>query len=426
MRDETPDEGLVARHRREIFPLLHQRWRFAGASGFRLLTARDGDVQVYDVFAYANDAESAPRDADERRSLVVFLNRYPRAEVRIQGVAAALGLDGGPDAFVILHDHRSGLDYLRELADLRARGLQLALDGYRCLVFVAFEVVAGPGWRELAWRIGLEGVPDAKTARRRLVDEPVREAVAALVGDPMVDASIAPEWVVPASEPSDHSADAKGLESALERLAVARGSAVDARPVATSLADALERLRAGRPGLLSAAVASWLVADAVGRIASEGDDARTLEAFDAWDVGAALGARARELGHPDGVAWRVIELARAMLAIAPGEVVRGADDDAILAHWLEDAGVRAATGWNEWQGRHYVRREAWDQLLDAVVARDRLLTAATDEVIRAAARRLEGRMAAAGYEIPAVLPGDEPVTPTSGGSPAMPETAPTG
>ena len=33
MLDETPDEELVARHERDIFPLLRQRWRFAGATG---------------------------------------------------------------------------------------------------------------------------------------------------------------------------------------------------------------------------------------------------------------------------------------------------------------------------------------------------------------------------------------------------------
>ena len=146
MRDETPDEGLIARHRRDIFPLLHQRWRFAGASGFRLLTAREGGAEVTDVFAYANHAERVPRGATDGRSLVVFLNRYPRAHVRIEGVADALDLRGDPDAFLILHDQRSGLDYLRAATDLHARGLELVLDGYRCFVFLGFEVVTGPGW----------------------------------------------------------------------------------------------------------------------------------------------------------------------------------------------------------------------------------------------------------------------------------------
>ena len=96
---------------------------------------------------------------------------------------------------------------------------------------------------------------------------------------------------------------------------------------------------------------------------------RTIEAFDAWDMGGTLGTCTRMLGHTDAVAWRVVELARAMLAIPTGDIERAADDDAVLARWLEDPGVRAATGWNEWQGHRYIRREAWDELLDTVVAR---------------------------------------------------------
>jgi hypothetical protein len=153
---------------------------------------------------------------------------------------------------------------------------------------------------------------------------------------------------------------------------------------------------------VSAAVAGWLVADAVGAAAGRGAEG-TVAAFDEWDMGAALGARARALGHGDAVAWRVVELARAMLAIAPGAIVRAADDDTILAAWLEDVGVRAASGWNEWQGRRYIRREAWDQLIETVVARDRLVAGASDELVRASARRLEGRLAAAGYEVPAAV-----------------------
>ncbi len=62
-RDERPDWGLVDRHRRQIFPLLKERWRFAGSAGFRQLTAVDGDGQQPDVFCYANRADHGPADA---------------------------------------------------------------------------------------------------------------------------------------------------------------------------------------------------------------------------------------------------------------------------------------------------------------------------------------------------------------------------
>jgi hypothetical protein len=95
-----------------------------------------------------------------------------------------------------------------------------------------------------------------------------------------------------------------------------------------------------------------------------------------------------------------MELARAMLVIPPGELVDASDDETVLNAWLEHPAVRAASGWNEWQGRRYVSREAWEEVLETIAVRDRLLAVAPDAVVRAAARRLEGRMAAAGYASP--------------------------
>ena len=90
-RDERPDEDLVARHEHDLFPLFRERWRFAGWQSFRQLTAFDGGHEVPDVFAFANVAHSGPPGAGERRSLVVYLNRYPRAHVRVPGVGGGPG-----------------------------------------------------------------------------------------------------------------------------------------------------------------------------------------------------------------------------------------------------------------------------------------------------------------------------------------------
>src|SRR5690606_4867733 len=77
--DEQPDEGLVAAHRHRIFPLLHRRALFAGVDNFRLFDARahGSDATVEDVFAYTN------RRGDER-ALVVYLNRFSDARVRVE------------------------------------------------------------------------------------------------------------------------------------------------------------------------------------------------------------------------------------------------------------------------------------------------------------------------------------------------------
>ena len=68
--DEAPDAELVARHEREIFPLLHRRWLFAEVENFALYDfyLADGSVNE-DVFAYSNRR-------DGQRVLVLYNNRY--------------------------------------------------------------------------------------------------------------------------------------------------------------------------------------------------------------------------------------------------------------------------------------------------------------------------------------------------------------
>ena len=89
-RDERPNDWLVDRHRRQISPLLYERWRFSGAAGFRQLAALEGGGATHDVFAYANHAEHAPHGAadnaggpftgkgafDQRRTGVPFKQEF--------------------------------------------------------------------------------------------------------------------------------------------------------------------------------------------------------------------------------------------------------------------------------------------------------------------------------------------------------------
>ena len=105
--DETPDPELVARHEREIFPLLHRRGLFAEVENFALydFVTADGAVNE-DVFAYSNSR-------DGKRSLIVFHNRYAEtsgwirtAAVTGASLAHGLGLSGGADDWLVLRDER--------------------------------------------------------------------------------------------------------------------------------------------------------------------------------------------------------------------------------------------------------------------------------------------------------------------------------
>ena len=88
---------LVARHEREIFPLLHRRWLFAEVDDFALYDFYTSDGAVNeDVFAFSNRRGDA-------RSLVVYHNKYAETSgwirtAAVTGASLAEGLGLSSDA----------------------------------------------------------------------------------------------------------------------------------------------------------------------------------------------------------------------------------------------------------------------------------------------------------------------------------------
>jgi glycosidase len=178
--DETPDSELIARHEREIFPLLHRRALFAEVTDFALydFVTVDGAVSE-DVFAYSN------RRGGER-TLVVYHNRYgdTRGSIRTAAVTGralseGLGLGGGGDDYLILREVRSGLEYLRNQRELAEQGLYLELHAYECHAYVEMRDVHDPDGRygRLAAWLGGRGVPSIDEALRELELQPLHDAL---------------------------------------------------------------------------------------------------------------------------------------------------------------------------------------------------------------------------------------------------------
>jgi pimeloyl-ACP methyl ester carboxylesterase/glycosidase len=185
--DETPNAGLMAHFDAQIVPLLRERQRFAGSADFRLYdVVADGGGLVEDVFAYSNGR-------GPERSLIAFHNRHgstagwirdsvPFAVKRDDGtkttrrdvLADALELHGPADDWLRFRDRRSGLESLRSVGEIRARGLFVALGAYECLVLDNLrEVVstADAPWATLAERLGGRGVPSLDAALAELLGE---------------------------------------------------------------------------------------------------------------------------------------------------------------------------------------------------------------------------------------------------------------
>ena len=173
-RDEQPDQGLVYRHEREIFPLMKKRYLFSGSAEFRLYDFFAGGSVNENVFAYSN------RQGGEC-ALVLYNNSYGRAVgwIREAAVArkesgtrdslsAALGLHAENECFTLLRELRSGLWFIRSSKDLAERGLFAALDGYQAQVFLDIHEVRDGRhghWARLHHELEGRGVNDINAAR---------------------------------------------------------------------------------------------------------------------------------------------------------------------------------------------------------------------------------------------------------------------
>jgi glycosidase len=148
---EDPNRDLVARHDREIAPLLHQRWLFAESENFLLFDfyRPDGSVDE-NVFAYSNRR-------GHHRALVIYHNRYATTygtihnsasyadkaagHLRQQSLGGALGLPNDGNLFLAFRDVTTGLEHLERASKIVSNGYSLELQAYKCHVFL--------DWREL-------------------------------------------------------------------------------------------------------------------------------------------------------------------------------------------------------------------------------------------------------------------------------------
>lgn len=190
-RAELPDPSLVARHERELSPLLHRRWQFAAVAGFRLFDGVGADGVVNeDLFAYANrvaDATSlvlinhraAPFEGTLHESVEAV--REPEGPLLRSSVAEALGLRGGDHRYLVARDLRSGFSLVRSSDEVIREGWRCLLNGFEGQVWVDVEerLDAEGMLARVAAGAGYHGVPSLEDA---LEDARMAAGDAALAG----------------------------------------------------------------------------------------------------------------------------------------------------------------------------------------------------------------------------------------------------
>jgi hypothetical protein len=196
--DETPDQYLIDRHEREIFPLAHKRYLFAGVEHFLLYDffTTDGTV-AEDVLAYSNGS-------GDERALVIYHNKYGSVHGWVRRSAAfavktgsgdpstgsgqaarelvqrdlgeGLGLKAGADMFCIFRDQVTGMEYIRASDELIEQGLYADLGAYKCQVFLDFRQVRDDPVHQYAQLTGFlagRGVPSIEEALTELFLQPI-------------------------------------------------------------------------------------------------------------------------------------------------------------------------------------------------------------------------------------------------------------
>ncbi len=371
--DERPNEWLVSRHEREIFPLLHRRHLFADVRDFLLYDLVDpgGNVNE-DVFAYSN------RSGGER-SLVVYHNRYAEARgwirdsvgYAIKGpgeertivrrtLGEGLGLTNDDGHFLAFRDQRTGLEYLRSSRELCERGMYVELGAYQCHVFLDLrEVRDDVGlYAELARQLGGSGVPGLDAALRDLALRPVQDPVADLVSGDVLrrllaarrDASEsghepAPEALLDDIErrarlvleaatrvaggwedPGVLSADTRravaavlGLPGLPDGLPVGAGAVLPTPPgVRDTFLAAAARLREDFPDDLPtwSVLLDWALLSPLGRVSGEiGAGDRSRAWLDEWGLAARVADGLRDLGLDEPALGRALDTLRVVLGL---------------------------------------------------------------------------------------------------------------
>jgi glycosidase len=409
--DEQPDEQLIRRQEREVFPLVHRRTLFAEVQHFLLydLFTPEGSVNE-DVFAYSNRR-------GQERALVVYHNRYAEARgwIRASTAVATAGGDGrgrslqqfslgeglalsrDPGLYCVFRDQVSGREYLRSCGQLHEEGLYVELHAYHAQVFVEFrEVRDDPRhpYAQLEDYLNGRGVPSVEEALREVVMQPVHVPFRALANAELFSRvsgespqrlsdllqELRPKFESLSSvvkEFSGGSGEAQTLSRELERKLAA---CVQLPFLKTGKKTERVRLpsrvfrdrKADHPQWQSfefawATLLSWLMVHALGRIVDSKEYAQQSRSWiDEWLLGKILLSAVQKLGLSEADAWRCLPLVKILTSHQrwfEAEDGQPPTPHRILVRLLADREVQEYLQVNRYQGVLWYNGQSFEQLL---------------------------------------------------------------
>ncbi len=183
---EVPNQWLVDRHKREIFPLAKRRYLFSNVTNFWLFDFIDdlGNLNE-NVFAYTNGEFG-------ERTLIFYNNKYQytsgkiyrsslkliNKEPKTVTIAEALSINTSPNHYYIFREHISNLEFVKSGKDFARNGFHVELNAFKYLVYLDFrEVYDDKGeFDSLIKKLKGTGVPSISRAMAEMKLEPVHSA----------------------------------------------------------------------------------------------------------------------------------------------------------------------------------------------------------------------------------------------------------
>ena len=452
--DETPSEHLVARHERQLFPLLHRRPVFADVEDFLLydLFTASGAVDE-NVFAYSNRHlgqralvlyhNCFAKTSGWVRTSVGFAQRGPDGDKQIvqRTLVEGLGIEQADGTFLVMRDLVSGLEYLRPTRELAEIGLFVELEAYQLNVFVDLREVrdsAEHPYARLAELLEGRGVPDVHEALTELLLESVLVPLRTVLGESSLASILDPEG---APIPEDVTDAVTAFYEAAFAEAELDG---DAEPAAAAALDRLatlgrlalyeagelkgaEILERALPEVLeahAALVVAWAALAGLGALAGDDDPVeRSRDRIAEWRLGRALEHALVTLGSDDAAARRAGLALPLMAAVAGWTALPDATAAEtpqrtaarLLAAALRDPASQSFLGVNRYGGVLWFNGESlaeWCGLVLAVIAVERVVAgddpAAALATAGAVVEAIRAAEAASSYRVDRLLEGVSP------------------
>ncbi len=406
--NEQPDQELLQRHEREIFPLMKRRHLFAGVENFLLYDFFTPEGYVNEnVFAYSN------RSGDER-ALVVYHNKYAFARGWVRSSVAysvkageedarrliqkdlgeGLGLPADQAYFSIFRDHVTGLEYIRNNKELCEKGLYVELDAYKHHVFIDFREVRDNQWHhyaQIASYLNGRGVPSIEDALKEMLLQPLQEVFKELVNADMFRCLMEARIIQPQAQPDQKLMEEieKKTIDLLREVKKLSGGRKDEMTIAREVRRKLEAIlylpiitsrfsRLQPKGVKAAAeylhkkltdsiciwgtLFSWLFVHALGKLVSQTDFAEQSRSWiDEWRLGQKVTEVLTELELDEATIWRAVTLIKILTSHQ-----RWFDQTAVrqvMERLLKDSEVQEFLQVNRYNDILWFNKEAFEELI---------------------------------------------------------------